>query len=455
MKRVVPQSWGISNGTFVTDRVGDIEISFVEYSASKKVRLQPYIVEYSPGDQAPMYDLIIGKHTMHDLGVKLDFQERTITIDKILLPMRNIANLQLKPRITRAFQENTCFAQEPISTHSKIKRVVEILDAKYEYTDLPAITRENCSHLTASDRDKLFSVLLRFKSLFDGTLGDWKLLPVSFELKEGMKPYHGRPYPIPHKHKAILMKKIKWLCDIGVLEWQPSSRWALPTFKIPKKDGIYDVPLTKDSTVRTISDFRELNKCIVRKPYPIPKISIILQELEGFTYATALDPNKGYYTIRLDPTASMMCTIIFPWGKYSYKRLPMGFGGSANIFQAQIMDLMASLEFVQAYMDDLLIITRGILDEHLQKMETVLTRLHDAGLRVNAAKSSLCAHEMDYLGYIPTREGIKPQPKKVQAILALNLPNNVNSFTAKSVLAGEKFVLFGRYVLSFYVGIVQ
>jgi hypothetical protein len=46
--------------------------------------------------------------------------------------MRNIANLQLKPRITRALRENTCFAQEPISTHSATKRMVKILDAKYE-----------------------------------------------------------------------------------------------------------------------------------------------------------------------------------------------------------------------------------------------------------------------------------------------------------------------------------
>ena len=120
----------------------------------------------------------------------------------------------------------------------------------------------------------------------------------------------------------------------------------------------------------------------------------------------------GYYTIRLDPKASEMCTIIFPWGKYSYKRLPMGFGGSADIFQAQIMDLMAALEFVRAYMDDLLIITRETLDEHLQQMETVLTRLRDAGLKVNAAKSSFCAHEIEYLGYILTKGGIKPQPKK-------------------------------------------
>ncbi len=110
VKRVVPQSRGTSNGTFVTNMVGNIEISFMEYSASKKVRLQPDIVEYSPGDQAPMNDLIIGKQTMHDLGVKLDFQKKTITIDKILLPMRNIANLQLRPRIKRALRENTSFA---------------------------------------------------------------------------------------------------------------------------------------------------------------------------------------------------------------------------------------------------------------------------------------------------------------------------------------------------------
>ncbi len=76
-------------------------------------------------------------------------------------------------------------------------------------------------------------------------------------------------------------------------------------------------------------------------------------------------------------------------------------------------------------MDYLLIITRRTLDEHLQKMETVLTRLCDAGLKVNAAKSLFRAHEREYLSYILTREGIKPQPKKVQAILALNLPNNI------------------------------
>ncbi len=79
--------------------------------------------------------------------------------------------------------------------------------------------------------------------------------------------------------------------------------------------------------MHTISEFGELSKGIVRKLYSIPKISMTLHKLKGFTYATALNLNMGYYNIRLDSAVPEMCTIIFPWGKYSYKRLPMGFGG--------------------------------------------------------------------------------------------------------------------------------
>jgi hypothetical protein len=99
------------------------------------------------------------------------------------------------------------------------------------------------------------------KSFFDGMLGDWKLQPASIELKEGAKPYHGRPYPIPKIHKATLMKEIDCLIVIGVLKWQSSSKWASSTFIIPKKDH----------TVFTISDFRELNKRILLKHTLSPK----------------------------------------------------------------------------------------------------------------------------------------------------------------------------------------
>jgi hypothetical protein len=124
LKRAVPQSWGTSNGTFITKKVGEISLSFVEYSASKSINLVPDIVEYEAGASEPLYDLIIGKQTLHDIGEVLDFKEKTITIDNILLPMRNIVNLricssnlvQLKPSVTRALRHNTSQAQEPIST---------------------------------------------------------------------------------------------------------------------------------------------------------------------------------------------------------------------------------------------------------------------------------------------------------------------------------------------------
>ena len=74
----------------------------------------------------------------------------------------------------------------------------------------------------------------------------------------------------------------------------------------------------KVATLLAKSDVRELNKRVVRKPYPLPKISTVLQELGGFQYATALDPNMGYYTLRLDLATQELCTIISPWGKYSY-----------------------------------------------------------------------------------------------------------------------------------------
>ena len=146
INRAVPQLWGTSNGTFVMDKVGDIEIDFVDLSCDKKVHLTPDIVEYKPGFGTPMYDLIIGKSTIHELGVILDFKESTIQIDKILLPMRDIANLQLKKSVTRALRINSNHAQEPVST-----------------SNLPAIIRENCSHLSATERKLLLSLVLKYE----------------------------------------------------------------------------------------------------------------------------------------------------------------------------------------------------------------------------------------------------------------------------------------------------
>ena len=125
--------------------------------------------------------------------------------------------------------------------------------------------------------------------------------------------------------------EVERLIKEGVLRKINRSEWAAPTFIIPKKDG----------TVRFISDFRELNKRIKRKPFPIPKIQEMLLKLEGFQYGTSLDLNMGYYHIELTPNSKRLCTIVLPWGKYEYQRLPMGLCNSPDKFQEKMSSLMA------------------------------------------------------------------------------------------------------------------
>jgi len=83
------------------------------------------------------------------------------------------------------------------------------------------------------------------------------------------------------------------------------------------------------------------------------------------------------------------------------------------------------LRVYKTYLDDLLCISELSLENHLEKLEEVLRRLCNAGLKVNVAKSTFCALEIEYLGYILTSDGIKSQSNKVQAILAIKLPTGV------------------------------
>ena len=102
----------------------------------------------------------------------------------------------------------------------------------------------------------------------------------------------------------------------------------------------------------------------------------------------------------------------------------MGLCNSPDIFQEKMSELMTGLEFVRAYIDDLLIISNGDYDQHLDHLEQVFSRLQEAGLKVNATKSFFAKSELEYLGYWISREGIKPLSKKVEAITNLAPPKN-------------------------------
>jgi hypothetical protein len=93
-------------------------------------------------------------------------------------------------------------------------------------------------------------------------------------------------------------------------------------------------------------------------------------------------------------------------------------------FSRNMSDLMQPLDFVRTYLDDLLVISSGTLDDNLEKMEVVFKFLSDKGLRVNAEKSTFCAEEIKYRGYWISKSGIQPISKKVEAIKHMVHPTN-------------------------------
>ena len=98
----------------------------------------------------------------------------------------------------------------------------------------------------------------------------------------------------------------------------------------------------------------------MRKPYPLPKILDILQNMERFKYATAVDLRQGYYHIPIDKKTQEFCTTILPWGKYSYERLPMGIATSPDIFQKAMNDIFGDLDYtLLVYLDDILILSKS------------------------------------------------------------------------------------------------
>ena len=401
----------VAGGKFTTKKEVKVRFSLPEFCDSKIITGR-FKIDSDSTDKGLGYDMIVGRDLLFKLGVELNFKDEVISWDSMSCPMKDYHSNEDKPKPSRKELKAILTPRdEPKSTQEATTRAMRILDSKYEKADLRQIAADATS-LDEKQKGQLHELLMEFEELFDGTLGNWKTEPVELELNKGEKPHSSRYYPMPRIHKSTFKKELLRLCEIGVLEEVRASEWGSPTFIMAKKEG----------TVRFISDFRKLNAKIKRKPYPIPRISDVLQQLEGFKYATTLDLNMGYYTVSITPGSRDLTTIVTEFGKFRYKRLPMGLCCAPDIFQSKINELLGDLDSVRAYIDDVLILSKDSFEGHLNQVRIVLSRMAKAGLRINAKKSSFGINEVEYLGYIITKEGIKPDPKKVQGIMDMARP---------------------------------
>jgi hypothetical protein len=165
--RLVPQLWNTLNGIFQTKRKARVELNFFDYPDSKSYYSEPDVFEYEKNSKL-QYDLILGTETMKELGIVLDFKVKMITIDEIMLPMRNINLLQGTSTLC-ALKLNNSLEMEPQSTLDATKWPTQILDAKYNKSRSPV----NCQRLLqASKCQKILQLLKKYELLFDGTLGN-------------------------------------------------------------------------------------------------------------------------------------------------------------------------------------------------------------------------------------------------------------------------------------------
>jgi hypothetical protein len=194
---------------------------------------------------------------MKELGIVLGFKAKTITINEIILLMRNINNLQGTSMLC-ALQLNNSLAMELKSTQDATKCTTWILDEKYNKADLQSIIEVNYKHPSVDQQKKLLQLLIKYELLFDSTLGNWRTKLVSFQLKEGASTYQGQAFPVPKIHKDTLIKEVERLCKLGVLEQQQVSEWSSKV-------------LQNNNTIHFLRYFHEVNKRLVRKLFPIPK----------------------------------------------------------------------------------------------------------------------------------------------------------------------------------------
>ena len=120
-----------------------------------------------------------------------------------------------------------------------------------------------------------------------------------------------------------------------------------------------------------------------------------------------------YYTMRLCPANQYITTIVTGFGRFGYNRHPMGMCASVDIFQYKVDELLVDISGVKTHIDDILVLNRDSFENHIECLRIIFGRLRAAGLQVNLHKCSFGLKEIPYLGYVITREGIKPDPKKV------------------------------------------
>jgi hypothetical protein len=255
-------------------------------------------------------------------------------------------------------------------------------------------------------------------SLDPGERGETDVL--QFEIDTGdATPTRQPPRRMPFVVRQEVARQLKNMQEEGVIS-PSSSPWASPVVLVRKKNGSH----------RFCVDYRNLNAVTKRDRYPLPRVDDLLDQMQKAQYFTTLDLSAGYWQIRVHKKSREKTAFVTPQGQFEFLVMPFGLANAPSVFQRLMQKVLAGLnpeggpDFVSVYIDDILIFSET-LEDHLRHLKMVIERLQQCGLKLNLAKCRFCREEVEYLGHIITRHGLKTNPALVAAVKEFPIPKNV------------------------------
>lgn len=252
------------------------------------------------------------------------------------------------------------------------------------------------------------------------------------ELLPGSTPPSRPTFRLSASELVELKKQLEELTKAGFI--QPSkSPFGAPILFVKKKDG----------TMRMCVDYRALNNITVKNSYPLPRVDELFDRLQGAKYFSKIDLRSGYHQIRIEPEDVPKTAFRTRYGHYEFLVLPFGLTNAPATFMHLMHQTFRKFldEFVLVFLDDILIFS-NTLEEHERHVRQVLEVLRKEKLYAKESKCEFFKDEVEFLGHIVGRNGIRMMQDKVEAVKAWPVPARVTDVRAFLGTAGyyRKFI---------------
>lgn len=253
-------------------------------------------------------------------------------------------------------------------------------------------------------------------------------------------PIFTKQYRLPHHLKGEVDRQVKELLDQGIIKHSRSpynsALWVVP--KKPDADG--------KPRWRLVVDFRPLNKKTIGDGGVIPNITEILDQVGDADYFTILDCVSGFFQIRIHPRDTHKTAFTTPEGHFEFDRMAFGLKNTPPEYQRLMFEIFHGLigKGLFIYIDDFVIYAKT-LEEHERLFNEVMNRLRRAKLKLNPRKCLLLRREVLFLGHILSREGVRPDPKKIEAVKNFPVLKDMKNVRQFSGLVGY----YRRFIKNF------